>query len=287
GGSVRVAVVGGGPGGLAAARELARLGHAVELFDERRYPGGDLALAARLPEYPEYHRIVDWYAMELVDLNVVCHTGIDVDLAAPAAALGPGWDAVVLATGGRGPEPALPGSDTRRVRDVRDFLRTESPAPEEITMFGADREAAAVADALLAAGTRVTMIGPQPGIAHDVGRRGKIVLVPRLLAHPCLTLHLESVITAIEAHRVRIRPLDPGAPERWIPGGGELLVSQGITPRTELQNALRTLEPPLGVHAVGDASGDGGSIHAAITTAIEAAGRIHAAAHRSTQEARE
>ena len=47
--------------------------------------------------------------------------------------------------------------------------------------FGADREAAAVADDLLQKGTQVVMIGPQETIAHDVGRRGKIVLLPRLV----------------------------------------------------------------------------------------------------------
>jgi hypothetical protein len=66
--------------------------------------------------------------------------------------------------------------------------------------------------------------------------------------------------------------------ERTVPAPGELLVSQGIEPRTELLTALRGLTPRLGVHSVGDASGDGGSIHAANVTAADVAARITAAA---------
>lgn len=270
--AVRVAVVGGGPAGTAAARELALAGHSVDLYDERGSLGGDFALASRLHEYPEYHRIVDWYRDELADLNVTCHTGTRVD----AATLAPlDFDAIVLATGGRGPAIDLPGAGTRRIRDVREFLASGDPAPESITIFGADREAAAVADDLLQHGTRVVMIGPQETIAHDVGRRGKIVLLPRLAASENLTTYLSSVVTHIEADRVVI---STNGQQRTVPAPGELLVSHGVEPRAGLLTELRRLAPRLGVHSVGDASGDGGSLHAALVTAADVAVRITAAA---------
>jgi 2,4-dienoyl-CoA reductase-like NADH-dependent reductase (Old Yellow Enzyme family) len=275
GAPARVAVIGGGPAGLAAARESARLGHRVELFDERPKLGGDFALAARLPGYPEYARIVDWHLAELNRLRVPCHTGTRID----AAALGVEWDAIVLATGGRGPAMPLPGG--RPTRDVRDYLRADPPPPAAITIYGADREAAALADTLLRAGTAVTLIGPQPAIAPDVGRRGKIVLVPRLLAATGLTWQSASVIVRAEPGRALIRPIDAAAPRRWVDAPGELLISRGIEPRNGLLPSLRALKPRLGVYAVGDAGGDGGSVHAAITTGTDAAVAIHrAASHR-------
>ncbi len=73
--AVRVAVVGAGPSGMAAARELALVGHGVHLFDERNYLGGDFALASALHEYPEYGRLVDWYRDEIAELKVACHLG--------------------------------------------------------------------------------------------------------------------------------------------------------------------------------------------------------------------
>ncbi|MCB8913787.1 FAD-dependent oxidoreductase [Rhodococcus rhodochrous] len=270
---VRVAVIGGGPAGLSAARELAAAGHHVDLYDERGSLGGDFALASVLHEYPEYHRIVDWYLAELTDLDVVCHTGIKVDAHTLAAE---DFDAIVLATGGTGPALDVPGVETRRVRDVREFLASGDPAPAAVTIFGADREAAAVADDLLQKGTQVVMIGPQETIAHDVGRRAKIVLLPRLAAAENFTAHLSSILVRLDADRAVI---STNGREHTVPAPGELLVSQGIEPRTELLPALRALTPRFGVHSVGDASGDGGSIHAANVTAADVAARITATAH--------
>ncbi|MFW0792448.1 FAD-dependent oxidoreductase [Gordonia sp. CPCC 205515] len=270
--TIRVAVVGAGPGGLAASRELAIEGHVVDLYDQRDYLGGDFALAADLHEYPEYRRILDWYIAELDDLNVAIHLGTPVT----AETLhGRGVDAVVLATGGQGPAIDLVDAETRSVRDIREFLRDKDSAPEAITIFGADREAAAVADELLTQGTRVVLIAPQAQIAQDVGRRAKIVLLPRLAASAHLTAHLSATVTRVDAHRVEIRDTTG---TRWIDAPGELLISHGIEPDTRLLTELRTLAPRLGVHTVGDASGDGGSIQAAALTATHVARTITEAA---------
>jgi 2,4-dienoyl-CoA reductase-like NADH-dependent reductase (Old Yellow Enzyme family)/thioredoxin reductase len=273
---VRIAVVGGGPAGMAAARDLAVAGHRVDLYDERATLGGDFALAARLHEYPEYASIVQWFLDELTDLEVGCHTDTTVDAAMLADR---DYDAIVLATGGRGYPPDLPGAQTRTVRDVRDFLAAGEPAPPAVTIYGADREAAAVADDLLQRGSRVVLIGPQEQIAQDVGRRGKIVLLPRLAAAEKLTTYTSSTVTRVERDTLVIAT---GDHEHVIDAPGELLVSHGVEPRADLLAELRELQPRLGVHAVGDASGDGGSLHAAIVTAVDVAAAITVAADRAT-----
>jgi 2,4-dienoyl-CoA reductase-like NADH-dependent reductase (Old Yellow Enzyme family)/thioredoxin reductase len=272
---VHVAVVGAGPAGMGAARELALAGHRVDLYDERDELGGDFALASRLHEYPEYPGIVAWYRAELADLDVTCHVGTTVSAATFAGEVP---DAIVLATGGDGYAPELAGTDTRVVRDVREFLYSGDPAPETVTIYGADREAAAVADDLLGRGTRVVLIGPQRAIAADVGRRAKIVLLPRLAAASDLTTYLSATIVRLEADRVLIRS---DGELQWVDAPGELLVSHGIEPRNGLLAELRELSPRLGVHAVGDAGGDGGSIHAALVTAANAAVEITARAEQA------
>ncbi|MFT4085486.1 MAG: FAD-dependent oxidoreductase [Nocardioides sp.] len=197
----RVAVVGGGPAGLGVARELARSGLQVEVYDERAEPGGDFALAARLAEYPEYGRFLEWQIAELVDLGVLVHRQVraSADMLADRE-----YDALVLASGGRGFAPRLPGSESRAVRDVRDFLLDPDPAPSAVTIYGGDREAAAVADDLLSRGTHVVLIAPQDELAADVGRRAKIVLLPRLIAAPALDLYLATRIRRVAADRVLI-----------------------------------------------------------------------------------
>ncbi|MGB3485834.1 MAG: FAD-dependent oxidoreductase [Mycobacterium sp.] len=273
---VRVAVVGGGPAGMGVARELALAGHRVDLYDDRDELGGDFVLASRLHEYPEYPEIVDWYRAEIGDLDIECHLRTRVGAATFADDVP---DAIVLATGGVGFAPPLRGSDSRVIRDVRNFLLDGGPAPAAVTIYGADREAAAVADDLLLQGTRVVLIGPQSAIAHDVGRRAKIVMLPRLAASQQLTAHLSSTVVQVEADRILIRSAEA---DQWVDAPGELLLSHGVEPRTELLAELRALSPRLGVHAVGDAGGDGGSIHAALVTAADTARAITALAEKES-----
>ena len=262
----RVAVVGAGPAGLGAARELARVGAAVEVYDARPRAGGDFALAARLQEYPEYGRLVTWYAEELAALGVPVHLSHPVTPGEMA-----GWtdvDAVVLATGGVGFSGGLPPVPPgREVLDVREWLAADRPVPARAVVYGADREGAAVADDLAARGCEVLLVGPQPSVAVDVGRRAKIVLVPRLLAHPRVRTRLSSTLEAVEADRLLVR-----GPEgrEWLAAPGPLLVSTGIEPRRELLSACRELDPPLGVWPVGDADGSGGSVHAVLASAVAA-----------------
>ena len=281
-GPVTVRVVGAGPAGLAVARDLARAGAAVEVYDARRRIGGDFALAAGLHEYPEYGRLVDWYAEELTELGVPVHLSTAVTPQTVAA-----WDdadAVVLATGGHGPRFELPHAGSREVLDVREWLASDRAVPPSVVVYGADREGAAVADDLAARGSMVTLIGPQPSIAADVGRRAKIVLVPRLLAHPRVRVHLEAALLDADGDRLLIRRRSA---EAWIEAPGPLLFSWGVEPRRDLLEAAGALVPRLGVHTAGDASGHGGSVHAAQATAVavvreiaERAARVPAAGHR-------
>lgn len=266
--TVRVAVVGAGPAGMGVARELAIAGHTVDLYDERPETGGDFALASRLHEYPEYSRIVDWYRAELADLGIAVHTGVRVE---PETFADHVPDALVLATGGDGSAPDLPGVETRPTRDVREFLLSGDPAPEAVTLYGSDREAAAVADDLLQRGSRVVLVCPQHQFAQDVGRRAKILLLPRLAEAERLTTHLAATIVRVEAEKLLVRD-ESG--ERWVDAPGGLLISHGIEPRTALLDRLRALDPRLGVHSVGDASGDGGSVHAALASAVAVAAQI-------------
>ena len=166
--------------------------------------------------------------------------------------------------------------------ELHAWLARERDAPSHAVVYGADRDGAALADDLAARGTQVTLVGPQPTIAPDVGRRAKIVLVPRLLEHPRVRCLLDTKIVGVEANRLFVR--GPGG-EEWVDAPGPVIVSMGVEPRRDLEAAAHELSPRLGVYSVGDASGDGGSVHAALTTATAVASEILAPYRASTRSA--
>jgi 2,4-dienoyl-CoA reductase-like NADH-dependent reductase (Old Yellow Enzyme family)/thioredoxin reductase len=275
--ALSVLVVGAGPAGLEASRALAALGHHVTLVERRERIGGDFRLASRLHEYPEYHRILDWYEIQLAELGVELRLGEEAHLETTIAA---DADAVVLATGGFGQVPEVPGYDCERVVEIREWMIAGQPdlGDDVHVIWGADREGVAVADELLQHGKRILIIGAQHDLAPDVGRRAKILVVPRLKGSRSVDILLEARVTAIEPTRVRVRELESGE-EGWLDLKGPILVSQGVTPDTGLHEALRQQRlAGLWVLAIGEAGGQGGYIATAIADGARVAAELNARA---------
>ncbi|MBT2555950.1 FAD-dependent oxidoreductase [Arthrobacter sp. ISL-5] len=261
-----VLVVGAGPAGLTAARELAEAGAKVTLVDDGPRAGGQFALAERMRSTPDFHRFAEWSGEENRRLGVKVRLGAHVDTSdVGTLAREYGADAVVIATGGRRPvaEFAVPefassdldGGGSPRVSDIRDWLiahpgvleggtvpdgGTGGSMPTAVTIWGADSVAMSVADTLASKGTAVLIVGPQETLAPESGRRAKILAVPRLEANPRVRIFLSSSIEEFDGSRVRISR--PGAPDEWIDAPGDLLVSRSVvpleTPAEELETSL-------------------------------------------------
>ncbi|VGO17291.1 NADPH-Fe(3+) oxidoreductase subunit beta [Pontiella desulfatans] len=117
----RVAVVGSGVAGLAAARNLTLLGHKVTVYEKHHSPGG--MLNQGIPEFRLPREIIHREIKQITALGieVVCGTAIGKDL--PLTQLLDGNDAVIMAAGTLKPNLLnLPGSDLPGIRHGLDFL---------------------------------------------------------------------------------------------------------------------------------------------------------------------
>ncbi|MCF3138175.1 FAD-dependent oxidoreductase [Paenarthrobacter sp. AR 02] len=234
----KVLVVGAGPAGLTAARELAEAGARVTLMDDGVRPGGQFAMAERMKSTPDFHRFAEWSSSENERLGVEVRLGACVDISdAGKLAREVGADAVVLATGGLRPTPGFIGADLPQVSDVRDWLSAHpdildgdasAAVPEAVTIWGADSVAMTVADTLASLGTAVLIVGPQAALAPESGRRAKILAVPRLEANPQVRIFLSSTIEEYDGSRVRISRA--GVEDQWVEAPGDLLVSRSVLP---------------------------------------------------------
>lgn len=120
----KVAVVGGGIGGMAAARAFALCGHQVSLYEKESRLGGQLNLACIPPHKQEISKWVVYLNHELSTLPVDIHLETDVDTQTLKEG---GFDVVVTATGARPTVPPVEGVDTDKAVTAWQVLKEEVP----------------------------------------------------------------------------------------------------------------------------------------------------------------
>jgi len=125
-----VAIVGGGPAGLSAARELARLGYSVTVYDAKEKAGGLNTygiVSFRLPQ-----EIALWEVEQVKSLGVEFRLGVRVGVDVSAQEIVDSYDAVLLAVGlGSVPKLGIEGEDLAGVYDAISFI--EETKTKELT----------------------------------------------------------------------------------------------------------------------------------------------------------
>jgi len=146
----RVAIVGSGPAGLAAAQQLARAGHDVHVFEKSAMPGGLLRYG--IPDFKLEKQVIERRVEQMQAEGVTFHCNVHVGVTLSAADLEKDYDAILLAGGAEKPRDlTIPGRELKGIEQAMTFLpqqnRRVSGEPQT------DREP------ILAEGKRVVVIG--------------------------------------------------------------------------------------------------------------------------------
>ncbi len=179
----KVVVVGGGPGGLEAARVARLRGHDVVLFERESAVGGQVNLAAKAPQREQMAGIIRWFDMETTRLGVERRLGVE---ATDAMILAENPDIVVLATGGASHTGQVPGWGVASGLSVSawDILSGRVAPAQNVLVYDSmsTHAGAGVADFLATRGSRVEIATPDVKIADDVGGTTFPIFYRRLYA---------------------------------------------------------------------------------------------------------
>ncbi len=146
----KVAVVGGGPAGMAAAQQLARAGHDVTLFEKNRKIGGLLRYG--IPDFKMEKHVIDRRLAQMEAEGVRFETGVHVGVDIEAAELLKTFDAVLLTGGAEKPRDLpVPGRELDGIEFAMDFL------PQQNRRVGG--EPVGNVKEILAGGKHVVVIG--------------------------------------------------------------------------------------------------------------------------------
>ncbi|MDX6806665.1 glutamate synthase subunit beta [Terrihabitans rhizophilus] len=146
----QIAVIGSGPAGMAAAQQLARAGHDVDVFEKNARAGGLLRYG--IPDFKMEKHLIDRRVRQMEEEGVTFHYGVNVGVDVSAKQLSEDYDAVILTGGAEKPRDLpVPGRELQGIHYAMDFLTQQNRRVSgENTPHG---------DPILATGKHVVVIG--------------------------------------------------------------------------------------------------------------------------------
>ncbi len=161
----KVAVVGGGPAGMEAARTAALRGHQVVLFEAEAKLGGMLRFGCLPPHKEILQSVPEYYERELNRLGAELKLGVK---ATPDLITAGNPDCVIVATGGVPFLPAIPGVDRSIAVNALDVLAGRKETGENVVVAGGGAVGCEVANFLAQRNKRVTIVEMLDAVGQDM-----------------------------------------------------------------------------------------------------------------------
>jgi len=242
--SKKVLVVGGGPGGMEAARVAALRGHKVTLFEKRDRLGGVL-LEASVPEFKSDLRpLIDYLSNQLKRLKVKVNlnkeiTALEIMEESP--------DAVIVSTGSKPSMPQVPGIEKPIVVNGLDIYKGKEVG-KTVIIIGGGMLGSELAHFLAEKGKKVILTTRQGQIGYDMEIAHFIVLIDKLMKSG-VQIHTHKLLQEVTDHGVVMVDL-ARLGEKVKIEGDTVVIMGGLQPDTGLYQALK--DKGLAAYAIGD-----------------------------------
>lgn len=258
----KVAVLGGGPAGLEAARVAALRGHDVTLFEKTTSLGGQLNIACVPPRKEEMRRA----AQDLI--RAVCNAGVHLCMGQTRTAeqlKEAGFEAVINAVGAHSAAPRIPGIDGVNVADAWKVLAGEQQVYGTVAVIGGGMVGCETAEYLAARGCKVSVIEMMDKIAAGEST----TILPTLLEN-----YKTYGVEQYPSHKVKEFRMDAVVCENK--DGAEVTIPcdyivLAMGARSNEFDAAALENSNIPVYSIGDAAGKAADISNAIRTGYDTA----------------
>ena len=258
----KIAVLGGGPAGLEAARVAALRGHEVTLFEKTTTLGGQLNIACVPPRKEEMRRATQ----DLI--HAVCNAGVHLCMGQTRTAeqlKDAGFEAVINAVGAHSAAPRIPGIDSVNVADAWKVLAGEQQVYGTVAVIGGGMVGCETAEYLAARGCKVSVIEMMDKIAAGEST----TILPTLLEN-----YKTYGVEQYPSHKVKEFRMDAVVCENK--DGAEVTIPcdyivLAMGARSNAFDAAALEAASIPVYSIGDAAGKAADISNAIRTGYDTA----------------
>lgn len=245
----RVVVIGGGPGGMEAARVLAERDYEVILFEKEATLGGTLNIADKPPFKEKLSWLADTMAQDLKGLKVDIrlNTKATIEIVNELNPVG-----VFVACGAKPIVPAIPGIESQKVVKAEDVLLGRAQVGEKVAVIGSGLTGLETAELMAGKGSEVKVVemldtignGINPTILYDLTTRMKQMGIQMMPSHKLVGIG-EEEMTLVNMKNMSAKNLKVDT----------VVLAIGVSPQKDMVQGFEQAFDE--VHVIGDAAHGG------------------------------